>query len=326
MRGIILNPVLGKEFRSRMRTWKSPFVISIYLGVLSLITLGYYWTRQGPITYTGFGPEVGPQMYVMLAVFQLLLVSFVTPAFTAGVISGERERQTLDLLVCTRLSATSIVLSKLLASVSYILLLVVASLPVFGAVYFFGGVRLSEIGQVFVVCLMTALTFGAVGVFCSTVFKRTQVSVVVTYIIVFFFLIGTAAVAVFMASISMRSGSYASTPFIAYLNPVVALFSTFPGQLGQGLFLREFQFMFGGPVPVGVPPGSGGAALPSVGLQPWQYNFIGDAVIIVVLLGISIQLITPVGRFGWVKRIKHRKRMPVTMEIGTADACERHAD
>ena len=312
-RGLVLNPVLGKEFRSRMRTWKSPLVVSVYLGILALIAVGYYWMRQTSMAYSGFGPEVGPQMYVTLAIFQLLLVSFVTPAFTAGVISGERERQTLDLLICTRLSSASIVLNKLLASISYIVLLIVASLPVFGVVYFFGGVLLQEIGQAFVVYLMTALTFGAVGVFCSSIFRRTQVSVVVTYIIVFFFLVGTVALGAFLANLSMRTGDY-STPLITYLNPVVALCSTFPGQFQGGLPSLFGIFGIGGRYG----QMSGSMADMEAGLAPWQYNFIGDGIIVVVLLIITIIIITPVGRFGGIKRLFRRKKTTET-ETDTVD-------
>lgn len=294
MKRMVLNPVLDKEFRSRMRTWKSPLLISLYLGVLALITLGYYWSQQQRAFYAGFGPEVGPQIYVTLTIFQLMLVSFVTPAFTAGVISGERERQTLDLLICTRLSAASIILNKLLASIAYILLLIISSLPFFGVVYFFGGILLSEIGQVFLVYLMTALTFGAIGVFCSTVFRKTQVSVVVTYVIVFFFLAGTAAITAFLASVHPNFGGL---PLIAYLNPIVALYSTFPGSFSQGMIMS-----FG--------IGSGrvvGANTPVSTLLPWQYNFIGDGIIIVIFLVAAIILLDPVGRFSRVKQLFKRK-------------------
>jgi ABC-type transport system involved in multi-copper enzyme maturation permease subunit len=300
MKRLVLNPVLDKEFRSRMRTWKSPLLISLYLGVLALITLGYYWTQQQSAFYAGFGPEVGPQIYVTLTIFQLMLVSFVTPAFTAGVISGERERQTLDLLICTRLSATSIILNKLLASIAYILLLIISSLPFFSVVYFFGGVLLSEIGQVFLVYLMTSLTFGAIGVFCSTVFRKTQVSVVVTYVIVFFFLAGTVVITAFLASVSPN---FSGLPLIAYLNPVVALFSTFPGSFSQEMFM---SFGVGGRVV--------GANTPASNLLPWQYNFIGDGIIIVLFLILAIILLDPVGRFSRLKQLFRRKRK-VQVEI-----------
>ena len=293
MKRLVLNPVLDKEFRSRMRTWKSPLLISLYLGILALITLGYYWTQQQRIYYSGFGPDIGPQIYVTLTIFQLMLVSFVTPAFTAGVISGEREKQTLDLLVCTRLSATSIILNKLLASIAYILLLIISSLPFFAVVYFFGGVLLGEIAQVFLVYLVTALTFGAVGVFCSTIFRKTQVSVVVTYVIVFFFLAGTAAITAFLVNVRPNFGG---VPVIAYLNPLVALYSTFPGSFAQGL-------------PLNFAPGPSGAVGANVtSLQPWQYNFIGDGIIIVVLLFIAVLLLDPVARFSRLKRWFRRKK------------------
>lgn len=302
MKRLVLNPVLDKEFRSRMRTWKSPLLISLYLGTLALITLGYYWTQQQRVFYSGFGPDVGPQIYVTLTIFQLMLVSFVTPAFTAGVISGEREKQTLDLLICTRLSATSIILNKLLASIAYILLLIISSLPFFGVVYFFGGVLLSEIAQVFLVYLMTALTFGAVGVFCSTIFRKTQVSVVVTYVIVFFFLAGTAAITAFLVNVRPNFGGI---PAFAYLNPLVALYSTFPGSFAQGMPLN---FGIGSSRMVGL-------NAPVSSLQPWHYNFIGDGIIIVVLLFIAVLLLDPVGRFSRLKRWFRRKK-PVQVDGG----------
>ena len=304
MKRLVLNPVLDKEFRSRMRTWKSPLLISLYLGTLALITLGYYWTQQQRVYYSGFGPEVGPQIYVTLTIFQLMLVSFVTPAFTAGVISGEREKQTLDLLICTRLSATSIILNKLIASIAYILLLIISSLPFFAVVYFFGGVLLSEIAQVFLVYLMTALTFGTVGVFCSTIFRKTQVSVVVTYVIVFFFLAGTAAITAFLVNVRPNFGG--GVPVLSYLNPLVALYSTFPGSFAQGM-----------PLNFGI--GSGrmaGFNAPVSSLQPWQYNFIGDGIIIVVLLFIAVLLLDPVGRFSRLKRWFRRKK---TVQVDGGD-------
>lgn len=299
MKRFILNPILGKEFRSRMRTWKSPFIISLYLGILALITLAYYWVKQKNMIYSGFGPDVGPQIYFVLTVFQLLLVSFVTPAFTAGVINGEREKQTFDLLTCTPLSATSIVLNKLFASISYIVLLIVASLPAFGIVYFFGGIMLSEIMRAFVIYLMTALTFGAVGVFCSAIFKRTQVSMVVSYLIVFFFLVGTILVTVFLQQ--MNNGAYQigqnSVPMIIYINPLIALFSIFPVYGMQYAFTNIiYDILYRG----------GAMAVSSVQtIAPWQYNFIINGILVVVLLVFTIIIVDPVGRFS---RLRGRKK------------------
>ena len=304
MQRFILNPILSKEFRSRMRSWKSPLVISLYLGTLALITIAYYWVKQKNMMYSGFGPNVGPEIYVVLTVFQLLLVSFVTPAFTAGVINGERERQTFDLLTCTPLSATSIVLNKLFASISYIFLLIIASLPAFGVVYFFGGVLLSEIVQVFIIYLVTALTFGTIGIFCSAIFKRTQVSMVVSYIIVFIFLIGTLLVTVFLQG--MHSGAYPvgqrTVPLIIYLNPLIALFSIFPAY-GIPYFVSDIiqQIFYR----------NGMAAAGIQTIAPWQYNFIINGIIVIILLVATIILIDPVGRFSRFKSKRAKQEQKV---------------
>ncbi|MDD2619765.1 MAG: ABC transporter permease subunit [Syntrophomonadaceae bacterium] len=291
MKTLVLNPILGKEYRSRMRSWKSPLIISLYLGILGIITLGYYWVKQKNIFYTGFGPDVGPQIYVMLTYFQLMLISFVTPALTAGAINGEKERQTFDLLLCTRLSAVSIVINKLLASLGYIILLIIASLPVFGIVYFFGGVLLSDIGRVFIVYLVTAITFGVIGIFCSTLFKRTQISMVVSYLIVLFLLVGTIILAAFLQGIQSQPYQTSSAAFISYLNPLVALASIFPNQ-GQNL-VNIFDFLRLGVAT----PGNLNQTL-----SPWAYNFIINGVIVIFLLLISIIRLDPVGRFSWLRK------------------------
>ena len=307
---LVMNPILGKELRSRMRSWKLPLLISIYLSLLSLIALAYYWLQSKALAYDGFNPDIGPQIYVLLATFQLLLLAFVVPALTAGVINGEKERQTFDLLLCTRLSAASIVLNKLLASVSLVILLIISSLPVFSIVYFYGGVLMTDIGRVFLIYLATAITLGVIGIFCSSFFKRTQISMVVSYLIVFFLIIGTLIIAMFMRSLGDNEGIRSYTmPFITYFNPLMALFSIFPGQ-GPGMDIL-YNII-----------GQGRGATMMVagnGMALWKYNFIADGVIAVLLLLITIISIDPVGRFQWLRRLRQKKETgDITHDLSAA--------
>lgn len=293
-----MNPILSKELRTRMRTYKLPLLIGIYLGLLGAMALAYSWLQAQGLAADGFNPDVGPQMYVLLATLQLLLLAFVAPALTAGVINGEKERQTFDLLICTRLSAASIVLNKLLASIALIILLIIATLPVFSIVYFYGGVLLSDIAKVFLIYLVTALTLGVIGLFCSSLFKRTQISMVVSYLIVFLLLIGTMIITIFMRSAGSQQGIYSDhLPVVAYLNPLFALYSIFPSQ-GPGMSMIYSIMNRGGPA----------FSLNGQGMALWQYNFICDAVIIVVLLAITIFRTDPVGRLRWIKRLSRAKK------------------
>ena len=117
----------------------------------------------------------------------------------------------------------------------------------------------------------------------------------VTYVIVFFFLAGTAAITAFLVNVRPNFGG---VPVLAYLNPLVALYSTFPGSFAQGMPLN---FAVGSSRMVGL-------NTPVSSLQPWHYNFIGDGIIIIVLLFIAVLLLDPVGRFSRLKRLFRRKK------------------
>lgn len=54
-----------------------------------------------------------------MIMLQFGMLVLVAPAMTAGSISGERERQTLDLLLVTNTGPVKLVLGKLLESFSF---------------------------------------------------------------------------------------------------------------------------------------------------------------------------------------------------------------
>ena len=76
---------------------------------------------------------------------QAFLIVFIGPAFTAGAISGEKERQTYDLLRTTLLPAGALVRGKLISALGYVFLLVFASVPLQSVAFLLGGVALEEL-------------------------------------------------------------------------------------------------------------------------------------------------------------------------------------
>jgi len=55
-------------------------------------------------------------------------------------INGEKERQTFDMLICSRLSPAALIGGKLLSGLINALLLIASSIPLFSLVFFFGGI------------------------------------------------------------------------------------------------------------------------------------------------------------------------------------------
>jgi hypothetical protein len=167
--------------------------------------------------------HVSTTIFRALTVWELVLVLFIAPVLTAAAIAGEKERQTLDLLLCTRVRPSSIVIGKLVASLLFALLLLVASVPVFSVVFLFGGVELSQVIGVAAVLGMTAVVLGALGILCSTVMRRPTGATVVAYIIAFLYLIvplGTSVI--FPTSVASRTVQ----AYAEIANPGFALGST----------------------------------------------------------------------------------------------------
>lgn len=167
-----LNPVLMKELKVKMRSWKVIILIGIYNLVLTLLTIFITKISMDEYSFT-VSTDVIIGIYTFMAVMQFGLVTLISPALTAGAISGEREKQTLDILLSTTMKHRSIIVGKLLASLSHMLLLVVSSLPTFSIIFLYGAIGVKELLQLFLFYIVTALTFGSIGIFFSTFFKKS---------------------------------------------------------------------------------------------------------------------------------------------------------
>src|SRR6266849_6520295 len=162
--------LLSKELRSRLRRERSVWVIIIYLVVMGLLGFGFL-QRENAFSggYQGYLlSQIGAQLFALLSFVQLFLIAFSAPAFTSTAINGEKERQTFDLLLCSRLSAFSLLSGKLLAGLANALLLIAASAPLFSLVFFFGGVGPAQIIKALIIFILTTVLSGTFGLFCST--------------------------------------------------------------------------------------------------------------------------------------------------------------
>ena len=205
------NPVTVKELRGRMRGRRAFIILTLYLLVLSgliwIIYIAYASAASQP-----FGPnarQAGKVVLGAVVFVQIFLVTLVGPAFTAASISGERERQTYDLLRTTLLSAHALVSGKLFSALSYVFLLIVAAVPVLSIALMLGGVSLIELGVSQLLIVVSAVTYALIGVFFSA-FMRSTIAASVT----------TFAVAIALSLAAPLMASFGFTLFGA------ALFST----------------------------------------------------------------------------------------------------
>jgi ABC-2 type transport system permease protein len=179
------NPLLIKELRGRMRGARAFIVLTVYLLLLSCITSVIYYTYGVSISGPGGGPAdmayLGKAVFASVVLIEIFMVTAVAPSFTAGAISGERERKTYELLRTTLLSARQLVWGKLASALAYTILLILATVPLESLAFLLGGVVVEELALALVILLVTAFAFAALGLFFSSLARSTRVSTTLTY-------------------------------------------------------------------------------------------------------------------------------------------------
>ncbi len=258
------NPIIVKELRSRMRGGRAALVLTGSLLGLGVVCYGVLRIVQGQ-SANGMqliSAHVGQSMFATLALAELLLITFLTPAVTAGAISTEREQLTYDLLLATPLKPGRILRGKLVAALGYVLLVIFAAVPLGSLILIFGGVAPGDLLQALALLLLTTLATGMLGVLCSTIAKRTLRATIMAYFVILLVVVGSL-----FAVLLQNSGpqnqpprpatALAASPFSAMASLVLQ--GTQPGGGGGGMMFEQGMVMaqpaiamggFGGPMPM----------------------------------------------------------------------------
>ncbi len=224
-----------KELRGRMRGRRAFVILSLYLILLA----GFAWMVELIMErsyVTGFGGNatlataaIGQGIFVSLLMLETLLVAFLAPMATAGAISLEREKQTLEMLAATPITSAAIVLGKLLSALIYVWLLIAASIPLTAVVFVFGGVAPDDLLHGYLVLIVTALGLGSFGLLCSSLVKRTQAASAITIFGVLALSMGSLFIILFWQALATTDDGRGTGPIkgvppapIVVLNPFLA--------------------------------------------------------------------------------------------------------
>lgn len=180
------NPVYDKEMRSEVfgqgtLMLRLAIQISMVLAIPLMAVFLYIYRSMAPwyITY--------------VCVFNIL----VGPVFSAGSVTSERERQTLDLLLTTIITPWQILWGKLLSGLRVSSVLTSFLLwPVFLALLMVPEYwkNVPTVLAYFLIFGMTCLTTSNLALFCSTVFHKSSTSLMATYtVILMLYLVPVAA-------------------------------------------------------------------------------------------------------------------------------------
>ena len=242
LRGLLasISSIIVKESRWRMRGRRAFVIITVYVSILALM-MSCVQTNIEQAATSSIGPAPGPgglvsgsisavigqALFTLILVVQTLLTIALAPALTSGAISMEREKQTLELLITTPISTLGLIVGKLISSLAYVFLLILASIPLMSIVFAFGGVAPDDVVRAYLLLFAVAFGLGSIGLFLSATTKRTQLAAALSYVIVFVLTVVTLFLHTYMLTRSavFERGEVVeqtSAEFLLLLNPLVA--------------------------------------------------------------------------------------------------------
>jgi ABC-type transport system involved in multi-copper enzyme maturation permease subunit len=228
---MINNPVLRRELlRGRLRQPKATLVAvgGVVLIVLALLYFNIITSLLGDSN-----PVTARDAWRNVVWVQFALVCLVAPSITANAIAQEKEQQTWEMLVFTRLMPAEIIFGKLLARLAYVVGLLLLGLPIaiFCALHAdrdgansSAYISLGQFLGTYLTMFICGLFFATFGLFMSWLLNRTLYAIISSYTFVIFgLIIITFIIAGFLSSLTNDSTFLTHCPLM-WFNPVLIIF------------------------------------------------------------------------------------------------------
>ncbi len=189
---IFENPVLQRELLVNLRTSRAFVLLAVYQILLAIVVLAA-WPSDARLDLTT-NPPSARKLVDLFFLGQYVIASLIAPSFAAGAITGEKERGTYEMLLASPLRPAAIILGKMVASLTHLVILIIASLPIIVLCLPLGGVSIYEVLAAYLGLGVSVLLFGAIGMLASSYFGRTSSSLVVSYLVILPLVLGAILV------------------------------------------------------------------------------------------------------------------------------------
>lgn len=209
-----IGPVFTKEVRTTSRKFSTMAGRSLYVFLLTAAVWVAYAGSRAESNFGGGRVEriqdlqrIAPTLTVAVMWVQAFVLVFLAPSTTAGSLSDERRRRTLDVLLTTPVKAWRIALGKLSAAMLTLGLLALSAIPVQLAVRVLGGVEVEYIFAGTAVVLSLALMGAALAMLNSLWCKKASTATFLAFIMQVAIVGGPAMLAGIIASLMARSSA-----------------------------------------------------------------------------------------------------------------------
>lgn len=275
----MINPVYKREVTVSSRSIRLALIIGVFnmvLAVFAILLMEIVVENartDAQIAYSSF-----LTIFKYVAIIEFALVTVIMPAITAGSISGERERMTLDLMLTTKITPAGIVFGKLEAALSAVFILIISSIPILALVFAYGGVTILNLLLLMVTFFVAAFFSATVGIWASASFRKSTGATTVAYIILAILLAGTAAIVALRYNLSGSTGRLFN---ILLINPAATFYVGVNEITGSRALINELLTVLGADI---------------MGLNPARWFLLGTAIQIImgfILIVFAIRKVKP---------------------------------
>ncbi|MEC7678361.1 MAG: ABC transporter permease [Planctomycetota bacterium] len=217
------NPVLQRELLVNLRKHRSFVLLAIYQIVLASI-VWIAWPQDLMMDLTT-NPPSAKKLANLFFLGQYVIASLMAPSFAAGAVTGEKERSTYEMLLASPLRPGAIILGKIIASLTHLILFVVASVPIMVLCLPLGGLSVYEVLAAYLGLLISIILFGSISIFCSSYFSKTSHSLVVSYLVILPLVLG----AIFLWQSLEQDGALRLKLIVLVLPPIAFSFVAIMG-------------------------------------------------------------------------------------------------
>ena len=184
------NPILVRVVSGASRRVRHLWLRAGYLIIMLAVVLGVLWYHMaGQSASLSELAKGASQTFAWASTAQLLLMCFLAPVFTASAITQEKDAQTFNILLSTPLSNGQIVLGSLMSRLYFVIMLLIAGLPIFLMTMVYGGVTTRQIVESFALAASTAILTGALAIFVAMLGVGTRRTIFSFYLLIAFYLL-----------------------------------------------------------------------------------------------------------------------------------------
>ncbi|MEK6259649.1 MAG: ABC transporter permease subunit [Planctomycetota bacterium] len=177
-------PLLAKELTEQSARRRTYIIRVVYAAALYGFTLWASWNQLGSWNSNAFSVlGKGRDFFEAIAGLQFAGLYLFLPAMTCGVLTSEKERDTLALLLLTKLGPWTIVFEKLLGRLVPMASFLLLSTPLLAISYSLGGVEEVAMVNLAWALAVTAVQAGSLAILCSAWCRTTSAAFLATYLI-----------------------------------------------------------------------------------------------------------------------------------------------